>query len=69
MPAEHDLTGWWEGLAYRPDVTIHVHDVGNHLFSPGSGPSIPADYRAAQRADPAIIADIADWLVPGQGRD
>ena len=57
-----DLAGWKASLAGRPDVTIHVYDADNHLFVPGSGPSSPAEYEQAEHVDPAVIADIADWL-------
>jgi pimeloyl-ACP methyl ester carboxylesterase len=57
-----DLAGWQVGLAGRPDVTIRVYDADNHLFFPGSGPSSPAEYEPAQHMDPAVVADIADWL-------
>jgi dienelactone hydrolase len=57
-----DLAGWRAALAGRPDVTIRVYDADNHLFFPGSGPSSPAEYEPAQHMDPAVIADIADWL-------
>ena len=59
---EDDLARWRTGLTHRPDVTIRVHDADNHLFFPGTGPSTPADYQAAQHVDPAVVADIADWL-------
>ncbi|MGP4016862.1 hypothetical protein [Saccharopolyspora sp. 5N708] len=35
------------------------------LFFPGDG---PADYDAPQHVDPAVIADIANWMVPGRQR-
>jgi uncharacterized protein len=57
-----DLAGWKAGLAGRPGVTIRVYDDDNHLFFPGSGPSAPAEYEAAQHMDPAVIADVASWL-------
>jgi hypothetical protein len=57
-----DLAGWKAGLAGRPGVTIHVYDADNHLFVPGGGPSSPAEYEPAQHLDPAVIADIADWI-------
>ncbi|MEU0570988.1 alpha/beta fold hydrolase [Nonomuraea sp. NPDC005983] len=63
-----DLSRWREGLADRPDVTIRVYDADDHLFFPGSGPSTPADYDSPQHVDPAVVADIADWLAPRQGR-
>ncbi|MFB9678637.1 alpha/beta hydrolase family protein [Streptosporangium vulgare] len=57
-----DLPGWRAGLAHRPDVTIRVYDADDHLFFPGSGPSTPAGYEPAQHVDPAVVADIAEWL-------
>jgi dienelactone hydrolase len=57
-----DLTRWQTGLAHRQDVAIRVHDADDHLFFAGSGPSTPADYETARHIDPAVVADIADWL-------
>ncbi|MFB4281211.1 alpha/beta hydrolase family protein [Nonomuraea sp. MTCD27] len=57
-----DLSGWRDGLAHRPDVTIRVYDADNHLFFPGVGPSTPAEYEPAQHVDPAVVGDIAEWL-------
>jgi hypothetical protein len=45
---------------------IRVYDADNHLFFPGSGPSTPAEYEPPQHVDPAVIADIAEWLAPNQ---
>jgi dienelactone hydrolase len=63
-----DLKNWQTGLAHRTDVVIRVYDADNHLFFPGSGPSTPAEYQPPQHVDPAVIADIAEWLTPGQGK-
>ena len=57
-----DLAGWKASLAGRPDVTIHVYDADNHLFVPGRGPSSPTEYESVGHVDPAVVADIADWL-------
>ena len=57
-----DLARWQAALADRPHVTVRVYDADNHLFFPGTGPSSPAEYEPAQHVDPAVIADIADWL-------
>jgi dienelactone hydrolase len=57
-----DLAGWRAALADRPDVTIRVYEADNHLFFTGTGPSTPAEYEPAQHVDPAVVADIADWL-------
>ena len=59
---DDDLAGWRAGLAHRPNVTIRVYPADDHLFFPGSGESVPADYEAPQHVDPAVIEDIATWL-------
>jgi dienelactone hydrolase len=58
-----DLARWREGLADRPGVDFRVHDADDHLFFPGTGPSTPADYASPQHVDPAVVTDIADWLL------
>lgn len=68
VTVEDDLARWQAGLGARPDVTIRVFDADNHLFFPGAGPSTPAEYEPAQHIDPAVIAQIAEWLAPARGR-
>ncbi|HEV2640656.1 MAG TPA: hypothetical protein VGX23_36365 [Actinocrinis sp.] len=58
-----DLANWRTGLADRPNVTTRVYEADDHLFFPGTQPSTPAGYEPAQHVDPAVITDIADWLV------
>jgi pimeloyl-ACP methyl ester carboxylesterase len=58
-----DLTGWEAELAHCPDVTIKVYPSGNHFSFPGSGRSAPAEYEPPSTRTPAVVADIADWLV------
>jgi uncharacterized protein len=67
VTVEDDLARWREGLGRRADVTIRVYDADNHLFFPGTGKSTPADYAPPQHVDPAVVADIAQWLGPRQG--
>ncbi|MEU9487350.1 hypothetical protein AB0D83_27420 [Streptomyces decoyicus] len=62
VTVEHDLSLWREGLTGRPDVAIQIHEADDHLFFPGTGPSIPAGYMAPQHVDAAVIADVAAWL-------
>ena len=57
-----DLARWEAALAGRPDVTIRVYNADNHLFFRGTGKPDPAEYEPAQHVDPAVVADIADWL-------
>ena len=64
---EDDLGRWKAGLAGRPDVTVHVYPSDNHLFFPGSAPSSPAEYEPAQHMDPAVVADVAQWLTAPSG--
>lgn len=67
VTVEDDLARWQEALAGRPDVTIRVHAADNHLFFPGDGPSTPAEYDPPEHVDPAVVADIAEWLAPSRG--
>lgn len=62
VTVEDDLAGWTTGLAHQPNVTIRVYSANDHLFFPGTGQSVPADYQAPQHVDPAVIEDIATWL-------
>jgi hypothetical protein len=66
VTVEDDLSGWQAALGHRADVTIRVYDASNHLFFPGTGPSVPAEYEMPQHVDPAVVADIARWLTPGE---
>jgi fermentation-respiration switch protein FrsA (DUF1100 family) len=63
---DDDLSGWQACLGHRADVTIRVYDTDNHLFFPGTGPSTLAEYETPQHVDPAVVADIAGWLTPGE---
>ena len=65
---EDDLARWKMGLSQRPDITIRIYEADNHLFFPGAGPSTPAEYEPAQHVDPAVVADIAKWLMPNRGK-
>jgi dienelactone hydrolase len=62
-----DLSQWQAGLEHRPEVTIRVYEADNHLFFSGAGLSTPAEYEPAQHVDPAVVADIAEWLMPHRG--
>ncbi|MCG5220878.1 alpha/beta fold hydrolase [Streptosporangium soli] len=68
VTVKDDLSRWQAGLAHRPEVTIRVYDADDHMFFSGTGPSTPADYGSPQHVDAAVVADIADWLAPRQGK-
>jgi hypothetical protein len=57
-----DLARWRAGLGHRPDVAIRVYEADNHLFFPGAGRSVPAEYGPPQHVDPVVVTDIAQWL-------
>ncbi|MEV6604046.1 alpha/beta fold hydrolase [Kutzneria sp. NPDC051319] len=62
VTVDDDLALWQAELANRSNVTVRVYEADNHMFTPGSGPSTPAEYEPAQHVDPEVVADIADWL-------
>jgi hypothetical protein len=62
-----DLALWRTGLLGVPDVVTRVYDSDNHLFFPGEGPSVPAEYERPQHVDPAVVRDVADWVARGWG--
>jgi uncharacterized protein len=69
VTVDDDLARWQAGLAHRPDVTIRIYDADDHMFFAGTGASMPADYQVPRHVDAAVIADIAEWLLPrGGGR-
>ncbi|MCP2339436.1 alpha/beta hydrolase family protein [Actinomadura rupiterrae] len=58
-----DLSRWQTALKGRSDVTFRVYESDDHMFFPGSGPSLPSDYLQPQHVDPAVIEDVAAWLL------
>jgi hypothetical protein len=44
-------------------VTIRVYDADNHLFCPGTSPPKPSEYEPSQHVDPAVVAEVASWLM------
>ncbi|MGH3495120.1 MAG: hypothetical protein ACRDQ1_18065, partial [Sciscionella sp.] len=59
---DDDLARWKASLEGRPELTIRVYPAHNHLFTPGNGPSSPAEYEPAQHVDAAVVDDIASWM-------
>ena len=57
-----DFAKWKAALGPRADVTFHSYATLNHLFVPGSGPSLPAEYQIPGHVDEAVIKDIAAWI-------
>jgi len=57
-----DFSKWKAALDSTPTVTLKTYPALNHLFIPGSGPSLPAEHLAAGHVDEAVIRDIAAWI-------
>jgi uncharacterized protein len=62
VTVEDDLAGWRTALAGRPRITIRTYPADDHMFFPGKGPSMPADYTRPHHVNPEVVADIADWV-------
>ncbi len=55
-----DFAGWKK--IEGPRVTLKLYPAMNHLFQPGQGKSLPAEYRMVAPFSPVVIDDIADWV-------
>jgi uncharacterized protein len=57
-----DFALWKAALAARKNVTFHSYPKLNHLFVPGEGKSMPAEYQQAGHVDPQVVEDISGWI-------
>lgn len=57
-----DFAKWRAGLDGRPGVTFKTYPALNHLFMPGAGPSVPAEYDRPGHVPVAVIDDLAAWI-------
>jgi uncharacterized protein len=62
-----DFAAWKKGLASKPNVTFKSYPKLDHLFLAGEGKSSPAEYEKPGHVDPAVVNDIAAWIL-GQGK-
>jgi uncharacterized protein len=60
-----ELVAWRKALSGRDDVTIHEYPDLNHLLMQGSGPSRPAEYAVPGHVAPALVEDLAAWVLAG----
>jgi dienelactone hydrolase len=58
-----EFARWKSALAGRSDVTFHLYPSLNHLFVPGTGQSLPADYDTPGHVDAGVVRDIATWIM------
>ncbi len=60
VPLEQ-LEDWKKGLSDHPDAEIKMYKGLSHAFMPGTGQ--PTDYMGEDNVDPAVVDDIANWLL------
>jgi dienelactone hydrolase len=57
-----DFKRWQEALSGRKSVTFKSYPPLNHLFMPGTGPSLPAEYQKPGHVAEDVVRDIAVWI-------
>ncbi len=57
-----DFAKWKAALSGKAGVTFHTYPALNHLFLPGAGKSLPAEYDVAGHVPVEVITDIAAWI-------
>lgn len=57
-----DFAAWRELAGVDADIHVKSYAALDHLFMPGKGPSLPADYMQPRRVDAQVINDIASWI-------
>ena len=57
-----DFAKWKAALDGRKSVTFHTYPALNHLFMPGTGKSLPAEYDTPGHVPVDVITDIAAWI-------
>ena len=58
-----DFARWKAALGSRPDATFKSYPTLNHMFQPGTGRSLPAEYMNAGHVAEQVIGDIAAWIL------
>jgi hypothetical protein len=58
-----DFKRWRDVLAGRPSVTFMSYPALNHLFMPGKGASVPAEYQQPGNVAEEVVRDIAAWIL------
>jgi dienelactone hydrolase len=62
-----EFARWKEALKDRRDVTFHSYPALNHLFIPGTGKSLPAEYNQPSHVAEDVVRDIAAWIARTSG--
>lgn len=62
VTVKDDLERWRLKLTDRSATTIEIYDALNHLFMPGSGPSVGFEYSVRNNVAEPVVDDVADWI-------
>ena len=57
-----DFARWKAALTGKTSVTFRSYPALNHLFMPGTGKSLPAEYTVPSRVAEEVVRDIAAWI-------
>jgi dienelactone hydrolase len=57
-----DFEKWKAALGSRPNATLRLYPALNHLFLPGEGKSLPAEYSVPGHVPVDVIRDIAEFV-------
>lgn len=60
---EDDFSRWQSAFADDASVSLSTYERLNHVFLPGEGPAVPEAYAVPNEVEPAVVADLADWIV------
>ena len=57
-----DFERWKTGLATKKNAEFKLYPTLNHLFLPGTGKSLPAEYSTPGHVPAEVIEDISAWI-------
>ncbi|MFC6729838.1 alpha/beta hydrolase, partial [Natronoarchaeum mannanilyticum] len=59
---EDDFGLWQSELSDDSDAAFESYEQLNHMFMPGYGTSVPAEYSVPNNVAESVVTDLADWL-------
>ncbi len=59
---DEDFGVWQSELSDDADASFESYEQLNHMFMPGYGTSVPAEYSVPNNVAESVVTDLADWL-------
>jgi len=59
---EEDFGLWQSELSDGTDAAFESYEQLNHMFMPGYGTSVPAEYSVPNNVAESVVTDLAEWL-------